>query len=385
MPTVISNVVLTNKALSRLKDGCLWFTKNEVVGRKPRLAHIARVLDNRNRFAAMAFVSPESHHYVKIFSRVDKIPDRSYWEALLKKAFAKRAGLISLTDAYRVIHADADGIPGVVVDKYADVWSISVSSSGPSLIRDDLVESIKTLFKPSAVVEKRVDTLQKKGGFPIEDRLIWGKNAKTYVKELDQQFMVDVSRGQKTGAYLDYRAIRIKAKEFANGRALDAFCYQGWFSCQIASAAKEIVSVDSSNLAISFAKTNAEINGHANISFVQADVFEYLALCCEKFDFVHLDPPPFARCHSNLMAAESGYKKLVRSSLKLMRPGGVLMLSSCSHAISERVLERLILFESEKSGFNGEIIFRGFQDSDHPVKQRLPESLYLKAIAVRLV
>ena len=141
--------------------------------------------------------------------------------------------------------------------------------------------------------------------------------------------------------------------------------------------------MDSSAPAVEMARRNATLNGHKNIEFACADVFDYLKSCREKFDLIHIDPPPFAKAREGIASALKGYEKLCASALSHLKDGGVLFISTCSHHISERMLEETVIKTFKKSGRGAEVTYRGIQDSDHPVLKGFPESLYLKGLAIR--
>lgn len=378
------SITVSNDAAKRLAAGRLWFARSDVVGRKPNIPGIVNLVDRRGRSVGMAFLSPGSQYYLRVFSKSKQKTDKMFWRERIVSANDRRSSFLTTTDAYRVVHAEADGIPAVIIDRYNDIWAIQITASGAMTIAQDLIDIIVQEFAPAAIVEKNSSQSRSSEGVPKEDRIIFGDRSDTVIRELDQRFEVDVLAGQKTGAYLDYRAFRIKAREFVHGLCLDAFCYQGWFSCQIASKAANVISVDGSSSALAAAKRNAQINGHDNIEFVKADVLDYLKKCKREFDFIHLDPPSFSKGAGGRVQAMAGYSRLITSAARLTRRGGVMMVSSCSHAVTEGMLERAAVSALKKLGFDAEVLFSGIQDRDHPVRNGHPESLYLKAIALSL-
>lgn len=384
MHAIQSTVVLDNPAAKRLLQGAPWFFERDCIGRTPRMPGIARVFDKRGRFLASAFISPGSRYFLRVITKEDVQIDRAFWRERIVRADRRRKKLLDLTDAYRVVFSESDGIPGVVIDRYNDIISIQITSSGAAAIRDELVGLLVEIFNPASIIEKGEAASRKAEGLPLVDSLVYGEKQRTIVREGDQLFDLDVMAGQKSGAYLDYRGFRLKAREFARGDCLDAFCYQGWFSCHISRLARNVVALDSSRSALDQAAVNARLNKHGNIEFVTADAFEYLKTCDRVFDFVHVDPPAMAKEHSKLAQAVHGYKKLITNAIRLLREDGVLMISSCSHKISERILEEALIESSKKSKRKCEVVWRGIQDIDHPVMRGLPESLYLKAIAARV-
>jgi 23S rRNA (cytosine1962-C5)-methyltransferase len=384
MKDTISSLIIENAAARRVAEGACWLSGRDVVGRKPRLAGIVRLLDKRRRFVGQAFCSPGSPYFLRVITTNDEPIDRAFWQRRVREAHERRRRLFEITDAYRVIHAESDGIPGVIVDRYNDILAFQVSSAAAEGIRQDLLEILREEFEPAALVEKDDIAARDAEGLARIARIVAGTQTRTVIREGACRFDVDVLAGQKTGAYLDYRAFRLAARAFAQGECLDAFCYQGWFSCQIAPRAKRVVAVDASQAALDVAQRNALLNACANIEWVRADAFEFLERCDRAFDFVHLDPPAMAREQRHRAQAVRGYAKLLQEALRILRPGGVLMVSACSHRITERILETAVRDALAKAGRSCEVLFRGIQDVDHPVRRGLAESLYLKAIAVRV-
>ena len=381
----MSSLILTNEAARRVAQGERWLSESDVVGRKHRLPGVVRLLTRRRAFAATAFASPGSRIYLRVIGTKDEPVDRAFWTERVRRAFERRRRLFETTDAFRVVHAEADGIPGVVIDKYNDVWSIQVTSAGAETVKRLLTEIIAGEFSPASVVEKNDTPARNNEGLSTENRVAFGVKSSTIVREAGEGFEVDVLAGQKTGAYLDYRAFRTKGAELARGRSLDLFCYQGWFSCRIAGSARSVTAVDSSAAAVEAARRNAERNGHRNISCVRSDALDYLSACGDSFDFIHLDPPSYAKGRRGLMPALSGYAKLLSLAIPRLAAGGTLMVSACSHAITERLLEESLFKAMRTAGRDGDVIYRGAQDSDHPMLPGHPESLYLKAVAARVV
>lgn len=381
---VIFSLKLTSDACRRLSLGEQWLSARDVVGRRPKLPGIATLLGRDREAVGKAFVSPGSPEFLRLITASDEETGREFWRRRLCLAFERRASLAEATDAFRVVHGDADGIPGVVIDRYGDLWAIQISCSGAMTIADELVSLIREEFAPASLVWCNDTEKGRKEGVPSLKGPAFGTRTDALVREGEEVFEVDLLRGHKTGAYLDYRALRFKARGVAHGRALDAFCYQGWLSCQIAAKVEEVVAVDASASAIEAARRNAKRGGHAKIAFVRGDVFELLPRLPGPFDFVHLDPPSFAKGRGKLEQALAGYRKLFRLSLPQVAPGGVLMASSCSHAVTERILESLLLDAVAKAGREAHPLFRAIQDIDHPLLSGHPESLYLKAIAARV-
>ncbi|MFH1829797.1 MAG: class I SAM-dependent rRNA methyltransferase [Pseudomonadota bacterium] len=383
MVMVLQTVTLSARAAKRLNEGVLWISEQDIVGRKPKIPCIARVFDRQSRVIAHAFLSPGSRYYLRIITRHKAEIDRRFWADQIRKALNRRQPLEKQTDTYRVVHSESDGMPSIIIDRYNDIVSLQITSQGAQTVRDDIVAAIEDVLEPRAIIERSSRAMSRSEGIAGKDKILCGDSSIAMVREKDMRFELDVLSGQKTGAYLDYRSIRMKACELSRGKTLDAFCYQGWLACQIAAKAKSVVAVDCSKSALEAARRNAEINSQTNIEFIKADVFNYIKNCKEQFDFVHMDPPAMAKNRAETAQAISGYRKLFNGGIKLLKQGGILMISSCSHKITQRILEETSLECLKKSGRKGAIIWRGKQDIDHPVLDGLSESLYLKALAIK--
>lgn len=381
MPT---SVIINAKAASKVVGGYPWVFEGDVVSRKLGVAGIVGVHNKRGEFLGQAFYSPASKISLRMITRSRTPIDASFWRDSLRRALERRKKLFDITNAYRVVHSESDGFPSITIDRYADIVSFQITSAGAETVKDDIVDAIKDVLEPRTIIEKNGIDIRKREGLALMEKAVFGENIRAKITEGELVFEADILEGQKTGAYLDYRDIRMKAAELAKGNALDMFCYQGWLACRIAKKCKKVVAVDASKSAIDVATQNAENNSIDNVEFICADAFEWLASCKKKFEFIHLDPPPFAKGHDKIAVAMKGYEKLTGLAVGLLKKGGILLVSSCSHHISERVLENAVVGAFQKAGKKFEIVHRGIQSKDHPVLKGFPESLYLKAVAGRM-
>ncbi|MFH1874184.1 MAG: class I SAM-dependent methyltransferase [Pseudomonadota bacterium] len=362
----------------------LSLTEKSVIGRKQKIPGLAQIYDKGRNYLGWAFVSPDSKHYLRFITNSAQPLDKAFWQARLKEAYQKRKKIAEITNAFRVVYAESDGLPSIIIDKFKDIWVMQISSSGAQTIKNILAEIILQEFKPQSLLEIPSSFEKDILDSSFKPNIVFGSKTCTQIQEADQKFELDVLAGQKTGAYLDYRSFRLKAKELAHGNCLDLFCYQGWLACQIAGNSQKVIAVDSSNLAVQAGIKNAKLNNHQNLEFIKADAFNFLNQCQLKFDFIHIDPPAFAKTQKQVKTAQLGYQKLISGALKCANPGAIIFISSCSHKITERILEETVLGTIQDKGTKAEKIFQGIQDIDHPVLKNYPETLYLKAIAVRL-
>lgn len=381
---MFTTITISNGAAARIASGELWFSESDCIGRKPRMPAIVQLVDRRHKIHGMALLSPDSRYYLRIFSNRDEDVNKEFWRARILNAHKRRAKLFPITDAYRIVNGESDGIPTVVIERYNDIYSLQIQSSGAELIKQDICDIIREEFSPRAIVLKGGSGLKGDPSLQSKDGILFGDLSSAVIREGAQNFAVDLVTGQKSGAFLDYRAFRLKGRELARGRSLDGFCYQGWFACQIADRAERVIAIDSSKGAIAAAKRNGEINSKDNIDFVTADLFDWLRSSSERFDFIHLDPPSFAKGGASRDAAVRGYRKLIADALPLLNSGGIFFISSCAHAITERILEETTVDMISKTHRSCDVIYRGIQDCDHPVIKGHAPSLYLKAIALKV-
>ncbi|MBI4211708.1 MAG: class I SAM-dependent rRNA methyltransferase [Deltaproteobacteria bacterium] len=381
---MIQPITIKNKAIERCQSGYPWVMDLDVIGRTPTFPGVVAVKNKSGEHIGFAFCSPGSRYFLRVFYIGDAVIDRLFWRKRLLAAVERRQPFKKVTNAYRLVSAESDGFPSIVIDQYNDILSLQVSSSGAETMKGMLIELLKKELDPASIVEKNNASHRRQEGFPLQDRLAFGTKKATTIFEGDQQFDVDVVTGQKTGAYLDYRAFRFKGRELARGKCLDLFCYQGWFSCHLAMKAASVVAVDSSAPALNAAHHNAAKNNHPNIMLMKGDAFSFLESSNEKFDFIHIDPPAVVREHRKIEIALEAYRHLVDQAYRCLLPEGILMISSCSHKISQRMLEKVVEEGMSRRKQHGDIIFRGIQDKDHPVLRGVPETLYLKAIAVKM-
>lgn len=370
---MFGTVIINARAAKRLQAGYPWVPDNDITSRKFDIAGLVAILDNKGKILGQGFYSPESKVKLRFLTNQKKEITPDLFAERIKRAEKRRALFKNITNAYRVVFAESDFLPSIVIDRFNDIFAIQFNSDAARLYRDTILKIVVDQFHPASVIEK-----DKKA------EILYGKKVETEIFEATQHFEVNVLKGQKTGAYLDYRNFRLKGAEICEGKALDLFCYNGWFSCHVAKKATSVIGVDSSHDAILAAGQNAKINAHKNVKFIESDCFDFLKNCQEKFDFIHLDPPPFAKERANLQPAIIGYKKLTDAALKLLNNNGILFISSCSRQITEGILEKVVDESLKKGGRKYNVVFRGIQDGDHPVLKGFPESLYLKAMAVKV-
>ncbi|MFV0595112.1 class I SAM-dependent rRNA methyltransferase [Shewanella sp.] len=340
--------------------------------------------------------SPESQIQVRIwtFDREEEI-DREFFKRRILRAQAGRDDLIreqGLT-GYRLIAAESDGLPGITIDKYANVLVCQLLSMGADVWRDTIVDVLAELYPDCAIYERSDVDSRKKEGLASTMGLLHGTlpEMPVIIEENGIKIAVDVTKGHKTGFYLDQRDNRAIAARFVKGKSvLNCFCYTGTFGLYAAKAgAASIENVDVSSLALNTARLNMRVNGlnDDNVHYNEADVFKLLRQYRDEgktFDVIVLDPPKFADNKSQLNGACRGYKDINMIALQLLNPGGVLLTFSCSGLMPADLFQKIVADAALDAKREIQFIERLSQASDHPIGSAFPEGFYLKGLVARV-
>lgn len=364
---------------------------------EPSPGDLVQVVGSDGRFLAIAFYNPHSQIQGRILTWEDEVIDEAFWGNKVKRALNHRAklDLEPATTAYRLIYAEADGLPGMVVDKYGDFLVMQCLTLAMDGRKEMLTKLLAELTQPIGIVERSdVDVRQKEGLGSVTD-LLWGEApvAELVIRENNYQFGVDLWQGHKTGFYLDQRENRAAVCQpnyVTNKIILNAFAYTGGFAVYAAGqGATAIVNVDSSIPALEQAERNMELNGfeRPQDEYLAGDVFEVLRYYREEgrlFDMVILDPPKFAHSQRDLKQASRGYKDLNLQALHLLRPGGMLATFSCSGLVSADLFQKILFGAAVDARREVQIMQFLSQPADHPVLLSFPESAYLKGFLCRV-
>ena len=321
--------------------------------------------------------------------------DGSLWARRMRAAIDRRSSLLdrTATDAVRLVHGEADGLPGLVVDRFADVVVVQALSLAADRALGDVVPVLETVVEPRAILHRSDDVMRTKEGLGGREPLLAGRmpDAPVRITECGLVFEVDVTAGHKTGFYLDQRDNRQSvAARCAGAHVLDGFCYTGGFSTAAAAAgACSIVQLDSSSDALVGARRHLEMNGFDRLPLeqIQGDAFAELRRmrdAARSFDVVILDPPKFAPTRSRLERALRGYKDVNLQALKLVRPGGLLASFSCSGAVDRETFQTVVFQAAVDAGREVRVLADLGQPEDHPVLLTFPESRYLKGLLCRV-
>jgi 23S rRNA (cytosine1962-C5)-methyltransferase len=322
----------------------------------------------------------------------DEPVDSAFWRRRLQRALDGRAWLAADagTTAYRLVNAESDGLPGLVVDRYGEWLVLQCLTLGIARRRAEVTSLLADMLAPAGIYARDDADVRRKEGLPLEAETLWGSTPPDQVEILEQgrRFLVDVKRGHKTGFYLDQRGNRLRAAAYSAGaEVLNAFAYTGGFGVYAGGvAARSVVNVDTSAGALALAELNVALNGCSPQEMVAGDVFQVLRRYREtgrSFDVVVLDPPKFAASQAQLMAATRGYKDVNLLALQLLRAGGMLLTFSCSGLISPDLFQKIVFAASVDARRDVQILEWLGQGTDHPVLLSFPESHYLKGLICR--
>jgi 23S rRNA (cytosine1962-C5)-methyltransferase len=346
------------------------------------------------RFLAWGAYSPSSTIRVRTwtFDQAEHV-DAALFERRIARALAFRARLRVPSTGVRLVHGEADGLPGLIVDRYADTLSVQLLSAGTERWRDMIVDALVKATGLGRVYERSDSGVRALEGLPQRTGWLHGDGpTEVVIDEHGWPLVVDVAQGHKTGFYLDQRDNRRRfaelVRQFGCTRVLNCHCYSGGFSvAALAGGAATVVGVDSSAPALARARENVARNGFTEgaAQFVDADVNQFLRDALERgevFDAIVLDPPKFAPSASHAERAARAYKDINRLALKALAPGGLLMTFSCSGGIGPELFHKIVAGAGLDAGVNGAIVQRLEAASDHPTTIEFPEGEYLKGLVI---
>ncbi|MGD8457836.1 MAG: class I SAM-dependent methyltransferase [Anaerolineales bacterium] len=362
---------------------------------EPESGDIVDIISEKDEFLARGAYSHSSRIIARVWTwNIDEDVNEGFLKSRIQRAISLRDTIISSTDtnAYRLVHAESDGLPGLIVDQYADVVVMQLLSWGVEVCREAITKVLMELTHAKTIYERSDVDSRKLEGLSDRNNLLFGEEIKTEVEIIENgiPFLVDVISGHKTGFYLDQRKNRNLLRGYCSGReVLDCFTYTGGFSINaLIGGANNVTAVDESRIAIELARKNLALNNldQSKIEFIEADVFTQLRTFRDhgkQFDLILLDPPKFAPTRSQVSKASRGYKDINLLALKLLRPEGILFTFSCSGGIDAALFQKIVAGAALDAGVEVQIIERLSQDSDHPVALNFPEGEYLKGLICR--
>ncbi len=384
----METVRVNRKAASRVDAGHPWIFRSDIVGQvDAALGGQAVRVECGSRTLGVAHYSSASLIALRLLSRRVEEIDAAFFKLRLRAAGEFRKQVVSGTTAFRLVYAEADGLPALIIDRYADTFVLQALDQGMERSTPLIVRALEELFQPAGILARNDAAVRTQEELPRETKGLSGNVPESVEYEMNGlRLRADLLTGMKTGGFLDQRENYVAAAKYARGVALDCFTSTGGFALTMAKACDRVEALDSSEPAIQRAREVAGANGISNVEFIEIDVFDALAgyaAARRTFDTIVLDPPAFAKSRGHIEQAARAYKEINRRALSLLRSGGVLVTCSCSHHMSEAELLGVIAEAAMETRRNLRVLERRMQAADHPVLLTVPETHYLKCLILQ--
>lgn len=375
----------------RLNIGHQWIFSNEIEKFEDEIIDggITEIYSFRNEYLGKGFYNKHSLIAYRHLTDSQEEIDESFFRKRIKTAEQHRLKINPDRNTFRLCNSESDFLPGLIIDKFDNMYSIQIFSKGMEKFKDTVVNILVSDFDAELVVEKNDNELRVLEGIEKMQNILFKKDdniKESNVVSIDDiKYNIDILNGQKTGFYLDQAFNRLKIRKYVteNSSVLDLFCNEGGFALNAAFAGcKDITAVDSSEHSITQAKKNAELNGFTNIEFFKDDVNDYfdkIFQSKQKFNVIILDPPSFTKSKKNIPAAVKGYVELNSKAMRLLHKNSFLFTYSCSHHISESQFEEILVKAAAQANRRIQIIDFANCTYDHPVLPQMSETKYLKS------
>ncbi|MCF6095983.1 class I SAM-dependent rRNA methyltransferase [Thermovorax subterraneus] len=390
----MAKVILTTHRKKRIEKGHPWVFKTEIEKIEGNYSpgDIVEVCDFKGKFLGKGYINPASQITVRILTRnKEEEIDRNFFKKRIEDALEYRQKL-GFNESFRLVYGEADFLPALIVDKFEDVLVIQTLALGMERFKDVIVDILREMFQPRGIYERNDAPVRELEGLPLTKGCLYGNvPEKILIEENGLKLYVDVINGQKTGYFFDQKENRLAIGPFVKGaEVLECFCYTGSFALSAARfGAKKVIAFDSSREAIELARENAALNGFEGITeFHEGNAFDVLRhfyKSRKKFDVVILDPPAFAKNKQALEGAIRGYKEINLRALKILKPGGFLITSSCSHHVDEDLFWEIIESAAWDAHVTLRVIERRTQAKDHPILAASDETRYLKFFMLQVI
>ena len=393
MPHIPAQVTVTPRAASRLRSGHVWVYASDVMEKaSAEPGALVQVVDPKGKLLGTAIYSSSSQITLRLISRDLVSSETALLQLIstrLKEAVEYRNRVVRASNAYRVVFSEADQLPGLIIDRYNDVFTCQVLTQAwdrPER-RKAIMQSLIELTGAEHLVERVDERIRELEELPpLKPDVLRGSKSSTVFTMNDVQFHYDALSGQKTGAFLDQRENYAAAANYARGEALDVCTYQGGFALHLARTCEQVTAIDISRDALEVAEQNEKLNAANNkheIEWMEANAFELMkdyAAAGRQYDTIVLDPPAFAKSKRHLESALRGYKELNLRALKMLRPGGVLVTCSCSFHVSEAEFLDVLTTAAQDAHRSVHLLEKRTQSKDHPILLGIPETYYLKCM-----
>lgn len=378
----------------RVRRGHPWIYDNQVlrVEGDPQPGGIVQVFDVKKGPLGQAYFNPKSKLRARLLTKdLDEPIDTAFFQRKIEAAwsFRKRMGN---TASCRVVFGEADGLPGLVVDKFTDILVLQTMALGMDRFKNEIVQALRELLAPRGIYERNDAMVREKEGLEMRTGFIGEAfDTKLEIEENGLKLLVDVAGGQKTGHFLDQRLNHAAMTRISHqARVLDCFTHTGGFALHAAKyGAKDVLGLDISEDAVAMARQNAERNGlQARCRFLAANVFDFLAESDrrgDQWDVIVLDPPSFAKSRSAMASATRGYKEINLRAMKCLPKGGFLVTCSCSQHMTPDLFREMVASAARDAYRELREVYFGTQPPDHPYHWSIPETLYLKCLVMQVL
>jgi 23S rRNA (cytosine1962-C5)-methyltransferase len=369
----------------RIRTGHPWVFSNEIgtITGTPVAGDVVPVLSSNGALLGIGFYNPHSLVAARLLSAYEEAVDVGFFRKRIQRALDLRTTLYPASTVYRLVHGEADFLPGLIIDRFNDRLVVQTLSSGMDMRLPQIADVLEDLFHPSAIFERNESPLRELEHLPMRKGILRGTPGATVLEEHGLTYAVNPMEGQKTGFFLDQRENRWLVRRYCReATVLDCFCNDGGFALNAAAGgATSVLGIDSSSEAVARAGANAARNGLAMVRFEEQDVFETLPALADagqRFGVVILDPPSFTRSKKNVQTARRGYRELHTGALKVLEKGGYLATASCSHHILPEVFLDEVVQTGKKLGKTLQLLEWRGAAPDHPTLPQVPETRYLK-------
>ena len=383
------SVTVSSRGEQRIRGGHPWIYRADVTGVDASGGDVVDVIGPRARPLGSALFSDQSQITIRMLTLGEPADVGTLLRARLERAIAFRASLALDATAYRLVHGEADLLPSLVVDRYADYVVIQTLSQAMDRLIPSIVAALTDLLHPAGILARNDPKVRALEGLEQRVDLLAGDIPDNVsVREGPVEYAVDLRHGQKTGLFLDQRENREAAARYARGRLLDCFSYHGGFAMRLAPQCESAEAVDISADAVARITANAARNGLTTLQAREANVFDELRRlerAGARYDTIVLDPPAFAKNKASVPNAAAGYKDINLHAMRLLAPGGTLVTCSCSYNISEQMFGEILHEASVDSRVPVTVVEKRMQGRDHPVLMGVPETYYLKCFVLRRV
>jgi 23S rRNA (cytosine1962-C5)-methyltransferase len=384
-----SSVVISARGEQRIRAGHPWIYRTDVVDVAADGGDLVAVVGPRNRMLGHALFSDRSQITLRMLNVGDGDAGLALVRGRLERAIAFRETLGIDANAYRLVHAEGDLLPSLIVDRYDRYLVIQTLSQGMDRLQSEIVAMLVDLLAPEGILARNDPKVRMLEGLEQRVEVLHGHVPPSVtVHEGAIEYDVDLRTAQKTGLFLDQRENRDAAARYARGRLLDCFSYNGGFSLRLARQCPEIEAIDISEDAVARIRANAERNGLAHVVAREANVFDELRRlerAGARYDTIVLDPPAFAKNKAAVASALAGYKEINLRALRLLTAGGYLVTCSCSYNVDEEMFGAMLHEASIDGRAPMALVEKRMQGRDHPVLVGVPETYYLKCFILRRV